>query len=82
MIARTAIALPIVAAQLPEPVAADPTESDGFFNRAWYHERVFDNAAAVRDLDKAIADMQACNAFERSRVQHKLLFPPRGTARG
>jgi hypothetical protein len=29
------------------------------------------------DLDKVIADMQLCNAFEKSRVQHKLLFPPK-----
>lgn len=27
------------------------------------------------NLDKVIADMQLCNAFEKSRVQHKLLFP-------
>lgn len=27
------------------------------------------------DLDKVIADMASCNAFERSRTQHKLLFP-------
>ena len=27
------------------------------------------------DLDRVIADMQACNAFEKSRVQYKLLFP-------
>jgi hypothetical protein len=29
------------------------------------------------DLDKVIADMTLCNAFEKSRVQHKLLFPPK-----
>jgi Fic family protein len=28
------------------------------------------------NLDNVIADMQACNAFERSRIQYKLLFPP------
>lgn len=27
------------------------------------------------DLDKVIADMKACNAFEKSRTLHKLLFP-------
>jgi len=27
------------------------------------------------NLDKVIADMRACNAFEKSRVQYKLLFP-------
>ena len=27
------------------------------------------------DLDKVITEMQACNAFEKSRVHHKLLFP-------
>lgn len=46
----------------------------------WIHE--WTAAFDYEDLDKAIADMQACNAFERSRVQHKLLLPPRGTARG
>jgi hypothetical protein len=29
------------------------------------------------DLDKVIADMTVCNAFEKSRVQHKLLTPPK-----
>lgn len=28
------------------------------------------------DLDGVVAGMKACNAFEKSRVQHKLLFPP------
>lgn len=28
------------------------------------------------DLDKVIADMKACNAFEKSRTLHELLFPP------
>ena len=28
------------------------------------------------DLDKVIADMKACNAFEKSRAQFKLLTPP------
>ena len=32
------------------------------------------------NLDKVIADMQACNAFEKSRVQYKLLFPERLSA--
>lgn len=27
------------------------------------------------DLDKVIADMEQCNAFEKSRAQYKLLFP-------
>ncbi len=27
------------------------------------------------DLDKAIAEMKACNAFEKSRTLHKLSFP-------
>lgn len=46
----------------------------------WIHE--WTAAFDYEVLDKAIADMQSCNAFERSRVQHKLLLPPRGTARG
>ncbi len=28
------------------------------------------------DLDKVIADMKACNAFEKSRTFHRLLLPP------
>ena len=28
------------------------------------------------DLDATIAAMRACNAFERSRIHFKLLFPP------
>jgi hypothetical protein len=28
------------------------------------------------DLDKVIADMKACNAFEKSRTVRELLFPP------
>jgi Fic family protein len=27
------------------------------------------------DLDRVIAEMKGCNAFEKSRIQHKLLFP-------
>jgi Fic/DOC family len=30
------------------------------------------------DLDKVIADMKACNAFEKSRARYKLLFPKHG----
>jgi hypothetical protein len=29
-------------------------------------------------IDKAIGDMKACNAFEKSRTQYKLLFPAKG----
>jgi fido (protein-threonine AMPylation protein) len=29
------------------------------------------------DLDAVISSMQACNAFEKSRSQFKLLFPPK-----
>ncbi len=34
------------------------------------------------DLDGAIASMQACNAFEKSRTQFKLLFPAAATQEG
>ncbi|NRF68184.1 Fic family protein [Aquincola sp. S2] len=39
----------------------------------WIHD--WTAAFDYENLDKVIADMQASNAFERSRVQHKLLFP-------
>lgn len=42
-------------------------------------QRIHEWTAAFdyENLDKVIADMQLCNAFEKSRVQHKLLFPPK-----
>jgi hypothetical protein len=30
------------------------------------------------DLDRVIAEMKSCNAFEKSRTQYELLFPGRG----
>ena len=39
----------------------------------WIHQ--WTAAFDYENLDKVIADMQLCNAFEKSRVQHKLLFP-------
>lgn len=39
----------------------------------WAHR--WTAAFDYRNLDKVIADMQQCNAFEKSRVQHKLLLP-------
>ncbi|WP_222946038.1 Fic family protein [Paraburkholderia sp. UCT31] len=40
-------------------------------------QRIHEWTAAFdyEDLDKVIADMRACNAFEKSRTFHKLLFP-------
>jgi hypothetical protein len=39
----------------------------------WIHQ--WTAAFDYESLDKVIADMQLCNAFEKSRVQHQLLFP-------
>lgn len=39
----------------------------------WIHK--WTAAFDYEDLDKVIADMKACNAFEKSRVMHKLLLP-------
>jgi hypothetical protein len=39
----------------------------------WVHE--WTAAFDYENLDKVIDDMRSCNAFEKSRVQHKLLFP-------
>lgn len=39
----------------------------------WVHQ--WTAAFDYENLDKVIAEMQLCNAFEKSRVQHKLLFP-------
>jgi hypothetical protein len=41
----------------------------------WIH--AWTAAFDYEDLDKVITDMQMCNAFERSRAQHKLLGPPK-----
>jgi len=42
-------------------------------------QRIHEWTAAFdyEDLDKVIADMKACNAFEKSRTQHRLLNPRR-----
>lgn len=39
----------------------------------WIHD--WTAAFDYENLDKVIADMQSCSAFEKSRVQHKLLYP-------
>ena len=41
----------------------------------WIHK--WTAAFDYEDLDRVIADMQACNAFEKSPVMHKLLLPVR-----
>ncbi len=56
-----------------QAIAADPTESDGYFNRAWYHERVFDSAAAVRDLDKAITLSPTVTSYLRRAGAHQAM---------
>jgi len=41
----------------------------------WIHQ--WSASFSYEDLDTVIADMQACNAFEKSRIRHKLLLPPK-----
>ena len=48
------------------------------FLDAMQHIHAWTAAFDFEDLDRAIADMKACNAFEKSRVQFKLLFPGHG----
>lgn len=45
------------------------------FLDAMQHMHAWTAAFDYEDLDSVIADMKACNAFERSRTQHELLFP-------
>ncbi len=48
------------------------------FLDAMQHIHAWTAAFDYEDLDKVIADMTACNAFEKSRSQHKLLLPRKG----
>jgi fido (protein-threonine AMPylation protein) len=48
------------------------------FLDAMQHIHVWTSAFDYEDLDKVISDMKACNAFEKSRSQYKLLFPKQG----
>lgn len=50
------------------------------FIRAMRYIHEWTAAFRYEDLDQVIEDMQACNAFERSLVQHKLLQPPQRAA--
>lgn len=45
------------------------------FIKAMVHIQRWTAAFDYEDLDAVIASMQACNAFEKSRMQHRLLFP-------
>jgi hypothetical protein len=45
------------------------------FLDAMQHIHEWTAAFDYEDLDKVIADMKACNAFEKSRTFHRLLFP-------
>lgn len=45
------------------------------FLAAMQHIHAWTEAFDYEDPDKVIADMKACNAFEKSRTQYKLLFP-------
>lgn len=48
------------------------------FLDAMQHLHAWTAAFDYDDLDRVIADMKACNAFEKSRIRHELLFPGRG----
>ncbi len=51
------------------------------FLRAMRYVHAWTAAFRYEDIDQVIGEMQACNAFERSLVQHKLLQPPPGGGR-
>ncbi|WP_439539838.1 DUF3857 domain-containing protein [Sphingomonas sp.] len=71
--ARKSGGLKKIQAVYDQAIVADPSESDGYFNRAWYHNRVFDNAAAVRDLDKAITLSPTVLAYLRRASAHRAM---------
>ena len=48
------------------------------FLDAMQHIHAWTAAFDYNDLDRVIAEMKSCNAFEKSRTQYKLLFPGRG----
>jgi hypothetical protein len=45
------------------------------FSRAMVYIQRWTASFDYENLDAVIASMQSCNAFEKSRMQHKLLFP-------
>lgn len=45
------------------------------FVQAMQHIHAWTAAFNYDDLDRVLAQMAACNAFEKSRIQYKLLFP-------
>ena len=51
------------------------------FVKAMRHIQLWTAGFDYHDLDQVISDMRACNAFERSLVQHRLLMPERAQAR-
>lgn len=71
--ARKSGGLKKIQAVYDQAVAADPSDSNGYFNRAWYHERVFDNAAAIRDLDKAITLSPTVMSYLRRAGAHQAM---------
>lgn len=48
------------------------------FLDAMQHIHAWTAAFDYDDLDRVIAEMKSCHAFEKSRTQYKLLFPGRG----
>ncbi|WP_447728439.1 DUF3857 domain-containing protein [Sphingomonas koreensis] len=52
--ARKNGALEKILAAYTQRISNDPVEAEGYVHRAWFHERVFDYPAAIKDMDKAI----------------------------
>lgn len=63
--ARKSGALKPILAAYDRAIAVAPNEATGYTNRAWFHERVFDYPAAIRDMDKGISLAPSVNAYLR-----------------
>lgn len=53
--ARRSGGLQKILAAYGQRISNDPGEAEGYVHRAWFHERVFDYPAAIKDMDKAIS---------------------------
>ncbi len=56
-----------------ESIAQEPDKAQGYINRAWFHERMFDYAAAIKDMDRAIAVEPSVDAHLRRSGLHGAL---------
>lgn len=54
-----------ILAAYTQRIANDPGEAEGYVHRAWFHERVFDYPAAIKDMDKAIALEPSVDSYLR-----------------